>query len=171
MGEMATLVQGTPGSRPVADVSTVPLLRRVVESLATMRPGRYTVYLGRPDPAAVLAGWDRGVARLRCARRAVVTTPDTTPLPQEADRRDPGLGWLAHVWFSAVIGDDTAMAVLCQPDPIHPQEAWLLTDPTAVRRFVAAGQGEPARPPPPPAPRQTSRQIGPRETPLSNPAP
>jgi len=124
MGEMATLVEGTPGSRPVSDLTTVPLLRRVVESLATMRPGRYTVYLGRPDPAAVRAEWDQEVALLRCARRAVVTTPDTTPLPQEADRRDPGLGWLAHVWFSAVIGEDTAMAVLCQPDPIHPQEAW-----------------------------------------------
>src|SRR5207244_2323897 len=80
------------GSRPVADVTTVPLLRRVVESLATMRPGRYTVYLGRPDPAAVRAEWDQEVTLLRSARRAVVTTPDTTPLPQEADRRDPGLG-------------------------------------------------------------------------------
>jgi hypothetical protein len=69
-------------------------------------------------------------------------------LPQEADRREPGLGWLANVWFSAVLGDDTAMAVLCQPDPIHPQEAWLLTDPTAVRRFVAAVEGELARPDP-----------------------
>jgi len=102
MGEMATLVQATPGSRPVADVTTVPLLRRVVESLATMRPGRYTVYLGRPDPAAVRAEWDQEVTLLRSARRAVVTTPDTTPLPQEADRREPGLGWLAHIWFSAV---------------------------------------------------------------------
>ncbi len=118
MGEMATLVQGTPGSRPVADVTTVPLLRRVVESLATMRPGRYTVYLGRPDPAAVRAEWDQEVALLRSARRAVVTTPDTTPLPQEADRRDPGLGWLAHIWFSAVMGDDTAMAVICRPDAV-----------------------------------------------------
>src|SRR5437764_1485230 len=84
MGEMATLVQGTPGSRPVADVTTVPLLRRVVESLATMRPGRYTVYLGRPDPAAVRAEWDQEVTLLRSARRAVVTTPDTTPLPPQA---------------------------------------------------------------------------------------
>jgi len=148
MGEMAALVEGTPGSRAVSDLTTVPLLRRVVESLATMRPGRYTVYLGRPDPAAVRADWDQEVALLRCARRAVVTTPETTPLPQEADRREPGLGWLANVWFSAVMGDDTAMAVLCQPDPVHPQEAWLLTDPTAVRRFVAAVEGELARPDP-----------------------
>jgi hypothetical protein len=142
MGEMATLVQGTPGSRPVADVTTVPLLRRVVESLATMRPGRYTLYLGRPDPAAVRAEWDQEVALLRSARRAVVTTPDTTPLPQEADRRDPGL------WFSAVMGDDTAMALICEPDATHPEEAWLLTDPAAVRRFVAAVEGELARPDP-----------------------
>src|ERR1700737_3786831 len=148
MGERATLVEGTPGSRPVTDVSTVPLLRRVVESLATMRPGRYTVYLARPAPAAVRAEWDAEMSLVRSARRAVVTTPETTPLPQEADRRDPGRGGLSNVWFSAVIGDDTAMAVLCQPDPIHPQEAWLLTDPTAVRRFVAAVEGELARPDP-----------------------
>jgi len=51
MGEMATLVQGTPGSRPVTDVTTVPLLRRVVESLATMRPGRYRLAM-----AALLFG-------------------------------------------------------------------------------------------------------------------
>jgi len=53
MGEMAMLVEGTPGSRSVSDLTTVPLLRRVVESLATMRPGRYTVYLGRALHRAV----------------------------------------------------------------------------------------------------------------------
>jgi hypothetical protein len=145
---MATLVQGTPGSRLVADVTTVPLLRRVVESLATMRSGRYTVYLGRPDPAAVRAEWDQELTLLNSARRAVVTTPDTTPLPQGVDRRDPGTGWLAQLWFSAVMGEDTAMALICQPDAGHPEEAWLLTDPTAVRRFVAAVEGELARPDP-----------------------
>jgi hypothetical protein len=148
MGDLATLLQGTPGGRPVADVTTLPLLRRVVESLATMRPGRYTVYLGRPDPAAVRLEWEQEVTLLRSARRAVVTTPETTPLPQEADRRDPGLGWLSHLWFSAVMGEDTAMAVICRPDASQPEEAWLLTDPTAVRRFVAAVEGELARPDP-----------------------
>ena len=148
MGEMASLIEGTPGSRPVTDVSTVPLLRRVVESLATMRPGRYTVYLGRPDPAAVRAEWDAEMGLVRSARRAVVTTPDTTPLPQEADRRDPGMGWLSNTWFSAVLGDDTAMALICQPDFNRPDEAWLVTDTTAVRRFVAAVEGELARPDP-----------------------
>src|SRR5205823_14701637 len=97
MGEMATLIDGAPGSRPVADVSTVPLLRRVVESLATMRPGRYTVYLGRPDPAAVRAEWETEIALVRSARRAGVTTPDPTPLPQEAARRDPGSVRVAHL--------------------------------------------------------------------------
>ena len=148
MGEMASLIEGTPGSRPVTDVSTVPLLRRVVESLATMRPGRYTVYLGRPDPAAVRAEWDVEMSLMRSARRAVVTTPDTTPLPQEADRRDPGIGWLSHTWFSAVLGDDTAMALICRPDINRPDEAWLVTDPSAVRRFIAAVEGELARPDP-----------------------
>lgn len=148
MGEMAMLIEGTPGSRPVTDTSTLPLLRRVVESLATMRPGRYTVYLGRPDPAAVRADWDSEASLLRSARRAVVTTPDTTPLPPEADRRDPGLGWLSHTWFSAVLGDDTAMALICHPDVDQPDEAWLVTDPSAVRRFIAAVEGELARPDP-----------------------
>jgi hypothetical protein len=145
---MATIVGGTPGSRPVTDPATVPLLRRVVESLATMRPGRYTVYLGRPDPAAVRADWDAEVSLLRSARRSVVTTPETTPLPPEADRRDPGFGWLANTWFSAVLGDDTAMALVCRPDVNLPDEAWLVTDPTAVRRFIAAVEGELARPDP-----------------------
>ena len=145
---MATLIQGTPGSRPVTDASTVPLLRRVVESLATMRPGRYTVYLGRPDPAAVRADWDAEMGLIRSARRSVVTTPETTPLPPEADRRDPGIGWLAQLWFSAVVGDDTAMALICRPDVQQPEEAFLLTEPTAVRRFIAAVEGELARPDP-----------------------
>lgn len=148
MGEMASLIEGTPGSRPVTDVSTVPLLRRVVESLATMRPGRYTVYLGRPDPAAVRAEWEAEMSLMRSARRAVVTTPETTPLPQEADRRDPGMGWLSHTWFSAVLGDDTAMALICRPDIDRPDEAWLVTDPSAVRRFIGAVEGELARPDP-----------------------
>ena len=148
MGEMASLIEGTPGSRPVTDVSTVPLLRRVVESLATMRPGRYTVYLGRPDPAAVRAEWDAETRLICSARRAVVTTPETTPLPQEADRRDPGMGWLSHTWFSAVLGDDTAMALICRPDIDRPGEAWLVTDPSAVRRFIGAVEGELARPDP-----------------------
>jgi hypothetical protein len=148
MGEMATLVEGTPGTRPISDVSTLPLLRRVVESLATMRPGRYTVYLGRPDPAAVRAEWETEADLVRSARRAVVTTPDTTPLPPEADRRDPGAGWLARLWFSAVLGDDTAMALICRPDIEQPEEAWLLTEPTSVRRFIAAVEGELARPDP-----------------------
>ena len=148
MGEMATLIEGTPGTRLVTDATTVPLLRRVVESLATMRPGRYTVYLGRPDPAAVRAEWESEAALMRSARRAVVTTADTTPLPPEADRRDPGYGWLAQTWFSAVLGDDTAMALLCRPDVSQPEEAWLVTEPTAVRRFIAAVEGELARPDP-----------------------
>jgi len=95
MGEMATLIGATPGSRKVTDATTVPLLRRVVESLATMHPGRYTVYLGRPDPVAVRTDWEQEATLIESARRAVVATPATTPLPQEADRRDPGLGWLA----------------------------------------------------------------------------
>jgi hypothetical protein len=148
MGEMAMMVEGTSGTRPVTDATTVPLLRRVVESLATMRPGRYTVYLGRPDPAAVRAEWESEASLLRSARRAVVTTPETTPLPPEADRRDPGFGWLSRTWFSAVLGDDTAMALICQPDVTQPEESWLVTDPSAVRRFVAAVEGELARPDP-----------------------
>jgi hypothetical protein len=148
MGEMATIIEGTPGSRLVTDASTVPLLRRVVESLATMRPGRYTVYLGRPDPAAVRAEWESESSLVRSARRSVVTTPDTTPLPAEADRRDPGMGWLSGTWFSAVLGDDTAMALVCRPDVNQPEEAWLVTEPSAVRRFIAAVEGELARPDP-----------------------
>lgn len=148
MGEMATLIGATPGTRRVIDATTVPLLRRVVESLATMHPGRYTVYLGRPDPVAVRTDWEQEAALMRSARRAVVATPSTTPLPQEADRREPGLGWLAETWFSAVVGDDTAMALICRPDFDRSTETWLLTEPHAVRRLIGAVEGELARPDP-----------------------
>ncbi len=148
MGEMATLIGATPGSRRVNEAATVPLLRRVVESLATMHPGRYTVYLGRPDPVAVRADWEAEAGLMRSARRAVVATPPTTPLPQEADRRDPGFGWLADTWFSAVVGEDTAMALICRPDFDRPEETWLLTEADAVRRLIGAVEGELARPDP-----------------------
>jgi hypothetical protein len=148
MGELATLLAGSPGSRQVTDATTIPLLRRVVESVASMQPGRYTVYLGRPDPVAVRTDWEQEAALIRSARRAVVATPATTPLPQEADRRDPGLGWLAETWFSAVVGDNTAMALICRPDVDQPQDAWLLTEPESVRRLIRAIEGELARPDP-----------------------
>jgi hypothetical protein len=148
MGELATLLAGSPGSRQVTDATTIPLLRRVVESVASMQPGRYTVYLGRPDPVAVRTDWEQEAALIRSARRAVVATPGTTPLPQEADRRDPGLGWLAETWFSAVVGDNTAMALICRPDFDRPQDAWLLTEPETVRRLIRAIEGELARPEP-----------------------
>jgi hypothetical protein len=148
MGEMSTLIGGSPGSRRVGDATTVPLLRRVVESLSTMHPGRYTVYLGRPDPVAVRTDWEQEATLMRSARRAVVATPATTPLPQEADRRDPGFGWLAETWFSAVVSENTAMALVCQPDFDRPEEAWLLTEVDAVRRLIGAVEGELARPDP-----------------------
>jgi hypothetical protein len=134
-----------PETRVVADRESVDLLRRIVESLPLRRPGRYTVYLGRPDPVAVRAAWDHEVALMRAARRAVVSTAPTTPLPTEADRRDPGLGWLSGLSFSAVLGDETAMAVI---DDTNGERAWLLTNPAAVRRFIAAIEAELARPDP-----------------------
>src|SRR5438552_1666085 len=81
--DMGSLIGGPPGSRPVSDLTTVPLRRRMVESAATMRPGGYAVCVGRPERAAGRGEWDQAVALPRCARRAVVATPDTTPLPQE----------------------------------------------------------------------------------------
>ena len=148
MGELAELLAGSRDSRQLADEGTRTLMRRVVESLSTMHPGRYTVYLGRPDPVAVRSDWEQEAALIRSARRAVVATPATTPLPQEADRRDPGLGWLSETWFSAVVGDNTAMALVCRPDFEHPDEAWLLTEPDSVRRLIRSVEGELARPDP-----------------------
>src|SRR5207253_2246254 len=101
MGESAAFVAADPATRQVTDPSTIPLLRRVVESLVVMRPGRYSLYLGRPDPAEVRAEWDQESRLMQSARRAVVATPETTPLPAAAERRDPGLGWLTRVWFNA----------------------------------------------------------------------
>lgn len=145
MERIPAVLSADPETREVTDRESVTLLRRIVESLPLRRPGRYTVYLGRPDPVAVRADWDREVALIRAARRAVVATGPTTPLPPEADRRDAGLGWLADLSFSAVLGDETAMAVI---DDGHSDRAWLLTNPNAVRRFIASIEAELARPDP-----------------------
>lgn len=134
-----------PETREISDGESMVLMRRIVESLALRRPGRYTVYLGRPDPAAVRADWDREVTLIRAARRAVVATAATTPLPPEAERRDPGLGWLAGLSFSAVLGEETAMALI---GDANSERAWLLTNPEAVRRFIASVEAELARPDP-----------------------
>lgn len=134
-----------PETREISDRESTVLMRRIVESLALRRPGRYTVYLGRPDPAAVRADWDREVTLIRAARRAVVATAATTPLPPEAERRDAGLGWLAGLSFSAVLGEETAMALI---GDANSERAWLLTNPEAVRRFIASVEAELARPDP-----------------------
>jgi len=134
-----------PETRVISDRESVALLHRIVESLPLRRPGRYTVYLGRPDPVAVRTAWDHEVALIRAARRAVVATAPTTPLPAEAERRDPGLGWLGGLSFSAVLGDETAMAVI---DDAAGERGWLLTNPAAVRRFIASVEAELARPDP-----------------------
>lgn len=148
MGETAAYFAADPATRQVTDPATIPLLRRVVESLAVMRPGRYSLYLGRPDPAEVRAEWDQESRLMQSARRAVVATPETTPLPAAVERRDPGLGWLTRVWFSAVLGEQTAMALICEPTLKDAERAWLLTEPQTVRRFVGAVEAELARPDP-----------------------
>jgi hypothetical protein len=146
MGEISTMFAAGPNGRPVVGANSVALLRRVVEGLPLMRPGKYTVYLGRPDPASVRAELQEETRLIRSARRAVVATPDTTPLAPEAERRDPGLGWLASLWFSAVLGETTAMALVF--DVREPDRGWLLTSLEAVRRFIASVEGELARPDP-----------------------
>jgi hypothetical protein len=146
MGEITGIFSAGPASRQVAGADSVSLLRRVVEGLPLMRPGRFTVYLGRPDPAAVRAELEDETRLIRSARRAVVATPDTTPLAPEAERREPGLGWLANLWFTAVLGDTAAMALIF--DVRDPDQGWLLTGPDDVRRFIASVEGELARPDP-----------------------
>lgn len=142
---LPAVLSADPETREVSDRESIALLHRIVESLPLRRPGRYTVYLGRPDPVAVRADWEHEVTLIRAARRAVVATAPTTPLPPEAERRDPGLGWLAGMSFSAVLGDQTAMAVI---DATGADRAWLLTTAEAVRRFIASVEAELARPDP-----------------------
>ena len=148
MGGIWAVLAGDPEARQIAGPEAIGLLRRVVESLPQRRPGRYALYLGRPDPAMVRAEREAEAQLIRSARRAVVATPETTPLPPEAERRDPGLGWLAHLWFSAVLGEETGMALIGEATTGEPEQAWLLTEPAAVRRFIAAVEGELARPDP-----------------------
>ena len=147
MGYLAGLLAGD-GTRLITGEASTALLRRVVESQPVMRPGRCTVYLGRPDPSEVRGNLE-GLARLlHGARRAVVVTPATTPLPPGVERRDPGLGWLAPLWFTAVLGPESAMAVVTEGESGPRDRLWLVTDPATVRRFVSAVEAELARPDP-----------------------
>ncbi len=148
MGQPPGIPGIDPSARTIADSDSIRLLRRVVESLPMSRPGRHTLYLGRPDPAAVKVELDQEIGLIRSARRAVVVTPETTLLPPEAERRDPGLGWLSGLWFSAVMGTDTAMALAVRVSDSEPEHGWLLTEPDAVRRFIGAVEAELARPDP-----------------------
>lgn len=148
MGRFPAIPGIDSDSRSISDSASIRLLRRVVESLPMSRPGRHTIYLGRPDPAAVRAQLDQEIGLIRSARRAVVVTPETTLLPPEAERRDPGLGWLSGLWFSAVLGTDTAMALAIRTYDGETEQAWLLTEPEAVRRFIGAVEAELARPDP-----------------------
>ena len=84
---------------------------------------------------------------IRNARRAVVITSGGTLLPSEAERRDPGQSSLKDLWFSAVLGDQATLALVAQVSSERDQ-AWLMTDPDAVRRFIAGVEAELARPDP-----------------------
>ncbi len=148
MEGVPVVVSSDPQRQVVAGDASVALLRRVVEGLPRARPGRYVLYLGRPDPATVRAEQDREFELIRSARRAVVLTPGPSLLPPEAERRDPGLGWLRDVWFSAVLGDRVGMALIAPRATAEAEHAWLLTDPDGVRRFLAAVEAELARPDP-----------------------
>src|SRR5438067_10538765 len=136
MGDLAGLLAGD-GTRLITGEESAALLQRVVESQPVMRPGRCTVYLGRPDPSEVRATLEEVARLLRSARRAVVVTPPTAPLRPQAERRDPGLGWLASLWFSAVLGLGSAMAVVAEGGGPR-DRLWLVTEPAIVRRFVNA---------------------------------
>ena len=148
MGQVPSVPGIDPSARAIAGGDAIRLLRRVVESLPVSRPGRHTIYLGRPDPAAVRAELEGQISLIRSARRAVVVTPETTLLPPEAERRDPGLGWLSGLWFSAVTGTDTAMVLAVKAADGEAEQGWLLTDPESVRRFIGAVEAELARPDP-----------------------
>jgi hypothetical protein len=135
------------GTRMIVGDESAGLLRRVVESQPVMRPGRFTVYLGRPDPSEVRGGREELARLVGSARRAIVLTPPTAPLPPQAERRDPGLGWLASLWFTAVLGPESAMAEVAEGSaPLD--RLWLVTEPAIVRRFVNAVEAELARPDP-----------------------
>ena len=147
MEGVPTLIAVDPQRQAISGGPSVSLLRRVVESLPLARPGRYVVYLGRPEPAAVRADQEREFAMIRNARRAVVITSGGTLLPSEAERRDPGQSSLKDLWFSAVLGDQATLALVAQVSSERDQ-AWLMTDPDAVRRFIAGVEAELASPDP-----------------------
>jgi hypothetical protein len=133
------------GTNPIGDESAFSLLRRFVEGLPGLKPGRLTLYLGRPDPAAVRTEHAEIGRLARNSRRTVVITPSSAPLPAGVERRDP-TGWLSYTWFTVVIGEAAAIALVAEAPAGQPEAPVLVTDPDAVRQFLRSVEAELARP-------------------------
>src|ERR671935_3094822 len=109
------------GTNPIGDDSAFSLLRRFVEGLPGLRPGRLTLYLGRPDPAAVRTEQTEIGRLARNGRRTVVITPSSAPLPAGVERREP-TGWLSYTWFTAVMGEGGAFFLGGRGPPRAPRD-------------------------------------------------
>jgi len=120
--------------------AAIRLVDRVVESLVAARPGRYGLYLVRPDAATLLTEADRYRSLCRQAIRAVVVTgwgdpePLVAGLPHAQARRQ---SQARNTWATAVLDHDLAMASVARAGADGgPGGGFFTSDPAEVRRVA-----------------------------------
>ncbi len=122
--------------------AAIQLIDRVVESLVAARPGRYALYLVRPDAATLLAESERYRSLCRQAKRALILTgwgdaePLVADLPHAQARRQ---SQARCSWVTVVLDHDLAMASVARAHPDGgPTDGFFTSDPVAARRIVGA---------------------------------
>ncbi len=131
------------GADLLADAHSFGLVSRVLESLVAARPGRYALYLVRPEAAPLLAAEQRYRSLLGQARRALVLTGWGDPehfgdASAAASVRALRQSQARGCWATAVLGPDVAMALVATTlQDGSPEGGFLTSDPAAVRRIAA----------------------------------
>lgn len=128
-------------ARELASSGAVTLVNRVLEGLVAARPGRYALYLVRPDCAPLLAEGERYRDLLRLAKDALILTGWGDPEPllrAKAGARGRRYGQARAWWATVVVGPELAMAAVAHvAEDGTPTRGFLTTDPSAVRRIAA----------------------------------
>ncbi len=134
----------------IPDAAAFALVTRVVEGLVAARPGRYTLYLVRPDAITPLAEQARYRKLLSQAARAVLLTGWGDPEPlagSQVHARVRRHHQAQRCWATLVLGPDLAMAAVASAaEDGRPARGFLTTDAGAVRRMAAAIEGWAADP-------------------------
>jgi hypothetical protein len=137
-------------AKELTSSGAVTLVNRVLEGLVAARPGRYTLYLVRPDSAPLLAEGERYRDLLRQAKDALILTGWGDPEPllrAQAGARGRRYGQARAWWATVVMGPHLSMAAVARvAEDGSPAHGFLTEDPAAVRRIAAIIQAAAADP-------------------------